>query len=215
MDPLPEFYTSIELVSLLKSGITLPAAVDQFRISGSFSEAKSEELSWLERASNACSSDDSASQAISWAAYHSQHCKGKTKQKCSSTLLPLFEDSAHSPAMIKHAMATVKAAVQYLNPGQTPVLVCDQPLFAIAKEIQWTWPDTFGKNFFVIMLGGLHIEMTALKTLGSWLDGSGWTEALAQAAITTVGTAESYIHCSHVTRTRYAHQVTAVTLNML
>ena len=165
----------------------MPAAIDQFRISGSFTEAKSEELSWLESVSNAYSSDESASPAMSWAAYHSQHCKGKTKQKCSSTLfLSLFEDSAHSPAMIKHAMTMVKAAVQYLNPGQTPVLVCDQPIFAIAKEIQWTWPDTFGENLFVIMLEGLHIE---LKTLGPWLDASGWTEAL-----TTVGTADSYMH---------------------
>ena len=57
----------------------------------------------------------------------------------------------------------VKNAVEYLNPDQAPVLVCDQPLFAIAKEIQWTWPDTFGEIFFVIMLGELHIEMTALK----------------------------------------------------
>ena len=41
----------------------------------------------------------------------------------------------------------VKNAVEYLNPDQAPVLVCDQPLFAIAKEIQWTWPDTFGEFF--------------------------------------------------------------------
>ena len=65
------------------------------------------------------------------------------------------------------------------------------------------------------MLGGLHIEMTALKILGSWFDFSGWTEALAQASITTAGAEESYIHCSHVTWTRYSHQVTAVTLHML
>ena len=56
---------------------------------------------------------------------------------------------------------------------------------------------------------GLHIEMTALKTLGDWLQGSGWTQALVQAEITTAGTADSFLRAAHVTRTRRAHQVTA------
>ena len=215
IDPLPTFYTAIEPVSLSKRGVRLPPAVDQVKMTEIFAEAKTEENAWLESASNACLTEVCANQAISWAAYHAQYGRCQTKQKCSSTLLPLFEDSAHSPAMIKHAMSVVKNAVDYLNPGQAPVLVCDQPLFAIAKEIQWTWPDAFGEESFVIMLGGLHIEMTALKTLGLWLDGSGWTEAMAQSSVTTSGTADSYIHCSHVTRTRYAHQVTAVALHML
>lgn len=78
-------------------------------------------------------------------------------------LLPLFLDNAHSAAMIKHSMDIAKAAVNHLNPGQVPVLTADQPLYAIAKAIQWTWPDTHGEDHFVIMLGGLHIEMTVLK----------------------------------------------------
>ena len=60
-------------------------------------------------------------------------------------------------------MFIVKAVVQHLNPGQTPVLTADQPLFALAKQIQWTWPDTLGKNCFVVTLGGLHIEMAIVK----------------------------------------------------
>ena len=37
------------------------------------------------------------------------------------------------------------------------------------------------------MLGGLHIEMAALKTIGDWLQGSGWAQAPVQADIATVG----------------------------
>jgi len=36
----------------------------------------------------------------------------------------------------------------------------------------------------VVMFGGLHIEMVALKMLGDLLEGSGWTGALFQAGIT-------------------------------
>ncbi len=35
----------------------------------------------------------------------------------------------HSVAMIKHSMTLVQAIVQYLNPGQVPVLAADQPLY--------------------------------------------------------------------------------------
>ena len=64
----------------------------------------------------------------------------------------------------------VKRAVQHLNPGQIPVLAADQPLYALAKHVQWTWPDTHGEDHFVIMFGGLHIEMAMLQLLGDCLE---------------------------------------------
>ena len=67
-------------------------------------------------------------------------------------------------------------------------------------------------NSFVVMFGGLHIEMAILKTLGDLLEGSGWTGVLIQANIATPGTADSFLKVSHVTRTRRAHQVTAGSL---
>ena len=132
-----------------------------------------------------------------------------------NALLPLFLDNASSVAMIRHSMDIVKAAIQHLNPGQTPVLAADQPLYARAKEIQWTWPATHGEDHFVIMFGGLHIEMATLKLLGDWLEDSGWTNALVQADIASSGTANSIIHASHITKTRHAHQVTAASLYTL
>ena len=98
---------------------------------------------------------------------------------------------------------------------QVPVLTLDQPLFTIAKLIQWNWPDVYGEEKFVIILGGLHIEMAALTTLRDFLDGSGWTHALTQADIATAGTAESFLKTSHIKRTRHAHQVSASALSIL
>ena len=117
--------------------------------------------------------------------------------------------------MILHAMNTVKSSVEFLNPGQTPVITCDQPLYAIAKKIQWQWPETQGERNFVVVLGGLHIEMTAWRTLGDLLDGSGWTRAITQANVASSGTADSFLKASHVSRTRHAHQVTACSLHIL
>ena len=112
-------------------------------------------------------------------------------------------------------MDVVKKAVEILNPGQIPIITVDQPLYTVAKQIQWRWPETHGEDHFIVMFGGLHIEMAALKTLGDLLEGSGWTGALVQARVATPGTADSFLKASHVTRTRRAHQVTASSLYLL
>ena len=108
-----------------------------------------------------------------------------------------------------------KLSVNHLNPGQVPVIAFDQPLFAVAREIQWNWSDLYGEKKFVVMFGGLHIEMAFLKVIGGWLEGSGWTTVLADANVATTGTAESFIKVSSVTRSRRAHQVTACSLFIL
>ena len=152
---------------------------------------------------------------ISWAAYHasaqpaqrllllSQHC-------CLSSLM-----TPKYVGLIRLSMDVIKQAVQQLNPGQLPVITLDQPLFTITKQIQWNWPASHGEDHFIIILGGLHIEMAGLKVIGDWLEDTGWVEALVQAKVASAGTAYSFRKASHVTRTRHAHQVTASSLYIL
>ena len=108
--------------------------------------------------------------------------------------MPMFLENAHSVAMIRHALNVVKLATEHVNPGQVPVIAMDQPLFALAKQIQWQWPETYGEEHFVIMFGGLHIEMTALKALGQW-----WTSVLEIAGIASSGIVNSFVNAGHVT----------------
>jgi hypothetical protein len=155
---------------------------------------------------------------LSWAAYHAgceQNDETRDHSKSLSCMLPLFYEDSKSLAMMRHGMDIVKNAVQHLNPGQVPVMTADQPLFTLCKQIQWSWPDIYGEDRIVVMFGGLHIEMNALKVLGELLDGSGWTGALTQANVASSGTADSFLKVSHVTRTRHAHQVTAASLHLL
>ena len=67
----------------------------------------------------------------------------------------------------------------------TPVLAVDQPLFALAKRLQWNEQTPFTEDNFVIMMGGLHIEMACLRIIGDWLQNSGWTGALVYWEVTT------------------------------
>jgi len=54
-------------------------------------------------------------------------------------------------------MDIVREAVKFLNPEQVLVVALDQPLFAIAKLVQWNWPEVYGEDKFVLLLRGLHI----------------------------------------------------------
>lgn len=105
---------------------------------------------------------------LSWSAYHASNASSHV------AVLPLFEESSNSVSMIKHSIDVVIEAIQFLNPGQIPVITMEQPLYAIAKTIQWNWPSVYGENRLVIVMGGLHIEIAALKTFGASLKDSGW-----------------------------------------
>ncbi|XP_044175497.1 uncharacterized protein LOC122958628 [Acropora millepora] len=131
------------------------------------------------------------------------------------SLLPMFTENAHSVAMIQHLIKGIQSAVKHVNPSQVPVTAFDQPLFAIAKQLQWTNGNEFGEDKFVFMLGGLHIEMSFLNVLGKWLTESGWAEMIINAEVARSGVADSFMKGKHVTRTRRAHQVTAACLHTL
>ena len=91
---------------------------------------------------------------MSSAAYHANHQLAGRKVICPSALLPLFHESAHT--VVIHSMDVARKAVQHLNAGQTPVVTFDQHLYATPKQIQWKWPEMYGKDTFVVMFGGLH-----------------------------------------------------------
>jgi hypothetical protein len=130
-------------------------------------------------------------------------------------MLPLFYESSPNPRIMKHGMELVFQIVHFLNPEQIPVFVADQPLYTIAKKIQWTHPEEFGEHKFVVMMGGFHIEMTLWKTMSGLLRDCRWCEVVAAAGIATAGTAASFLTASDPMKMRYAHQVTLATLDKL
>ena len=85
---------------------------------------------------------------------------------CSSVLLPLINESIDSTAMVKHCITVIQKVVHKANPGQISIITADQPVYALHKQIQWKFLHDFGEDTFIIMMGGLHIEMTMLHVLG-------------------------------------------------
>ena len=212
---LPHYYTDVAPVSTGVKGSPVPAGASVSLQRNDY-ESHKEEDRWLRNVYEILlDTEIEAPKNISWAAYHAHRYQRKDIIVSPSALLPLFHENAHSVAMIRHSMDIIRNAVDHINNGQVSVITFDQPLYTIAKQIQWKWPEIYGEEKFVIMLGGLHFEKAALSNVGDWLKGSGWTSALVQADVTTPGTADSFLKVSHITCTRRAHQITLTSLFIL
>ena len=74
------------------------------------------------------------------------------------------------------------------------------------------FPDTFGEDKLVVIMGALHIED---KMISKLLRDTGWATILSRAEVLTSGRAQSTLNEHHIKRTRYAHQVSLVSLYML
>ena len=110
-------------------------------------------------------------------------------------------------------MDVVKQATNLLNPGQIPVITLDQPLFVLAKLVQWQFPATHGEGPYVAMLGGLHTDGSLERT---WrFTGRLWVDFSSIRSLSSAGTAQSMLKAAHLARTRDAHQVTLLTLHIL
>ena len=135
---------------------------------------------------------------ISWDAYHASLDSNPLDPPAVISLLPLFYEKAATLSMVKHGMDVLQSITTHLNPGQIPVMAFDQPLFTLAKFVQWCWPETHGESHFIVMF---HTEMALWNTLGDLLECSGWTTALCEADVASSGTADSFLKVSHLTRT--------------
>ena len=69
---------------------------------------------------------------------------------------------------------------------------------------------------FVVLLGGLHIEMALWSTLGDLMLGSGWPKSLKDAGIVnSLAAGMCPLKAVNVMRKRYAHQDTTAGLDIL
>ena len=63
-------------------------------------------------------------------------------------------------------MTVIQQVVHKVNPGQIPVIIADQLVYVLLKQIQWKFSNDFGVDALIIMMGGLHIEIAMLHVLG-------------------------------------------------
>ena len=142
--------------------------------------------------------------------------KENVKPRAVVGTFPVFsEEKADTMGMQKHAMKVVKDGIEFLNPGQTPIIEGDCPLYARQKMCQWMFPDEVGEENMVCMMGFLHLEMCIQEVAGKLLGGSGWERMFIIAKTHTSGVAASMLGGHKVKRTRHAYFATLAWLNIL
>ena len=138
INTLQESYTTVPPLILPSSTpVVPPQNGDLIGNDMSLPNAFQCEKSWLENVFEELTQGDvQKDEYISWAAYHASLHNELSQSISLGVMLPLFKEQAHSPVMIRHSMSVVRKAVKFLNPGQIPVVTFDQPLYAIAKQVQ-------------------------------------------------------------------------------
>lgn len=97
--------------------------------------------------------EESSNDFLSWSAYNSRSCTDISSYKSTSAMLPLIKDNINSPAVVGHTMDIVISTTKKINPTQTPVWTGDEPVYAIGKQLQWLYPEKYGEDKIILMLG--------------------------------------------------------------
>ena len=104
-------------------------------------------------------------------------------------------------------MLVVKKAIEFVNPGQVPV-IGDCPLYAQHKKCQWGYHDEVIESKMVCFMGFLHVEMTSQDCGGKLVARSGWDWMFSLANVSTTGVVGSLLGGKHVKHKWYAYQLT-------
>ena len=72
----------------------------------------------------------------SLAAFHAQSDERNDHELPISALMPLLRYSSNTASMMKHTLQVIQKAVSYLRANQMSVIFYDQPLYALAKQVQ-------------------------------------------------------------------------------
>ena len=94
-----------------------------------------------------------------------------------------------------------------LNPGQTIVDMSDQPVYALSKRLQQTYPYKFGQGKYCPMFGGLHIEKLFFEIHGQFVAGSGLPQFLNYSKLSITGAGNIALNVPNITSARYLIQV--------
>ena len=151
------------------------------------------EIEWLED----ISSLNEFTLDSSWSVYSAR--KDNTKiVPCVNSVLLLLRQSVATYSMQKHCIEAAKNAIDALNPAQVTVDTSDQPIYSFSRQLQQIFPDSLGPAKYLPMFGGVQIEKLLLEIHGQLIAGSGLTQFLDQAKVSTTGARNVMVNVSQI-----------------
>ena len=141
-----------------------------------------------------------------WSGFMSTYSAGEYPGRSKVLFLPIIDLSPSDPSCIFTTLEFVIEQAKSLN-IQTPVITFDQPLWLNATEIA-----TAKSMQIVIILGGFHLMMSYMGSVGSLMKGSGLEEALGTCYGSN--TVDHMITGKAVSRALRGHFLTASSLQV-
>ena len=114
----------------------------------------------------------------SWSAMISRVSLPMTKTEIG--YLPLWNSSPTDISTVYTVMVSIQTLTNQMGQEHT-IITFDQAIYKTAKEIQWKRPSLFEN--MVIRLGGFHILMNYLGTIGKMVAGSGVAELFVDSGL--------------------------------
>ena len=212
---LPETYANVKPISSipstpLNSPLFAPVCTINVPVPGGnaidvvMMEALTHEREWLEGVHTALSSD----LCKSWAQHHAAKNRCDSSYTGINAILPIISNEVHKIETQHHCMTITKDTINKLNPGQTPLDVSDQPVYALSKTIQWRFNNQFGQGEYFVMFGALHIEKSLLVIHEDIIKCSGLKQILQENELSVVGTVV-IVNVNDIKKARYCIQVCA------
>ena len=81
-----------------------------------------------------------------WSSYHASQKRRSISIYGVNKILPSIREKVHTLATQYHCMNIISKTISVINPNQTPVDTCDQPVYALTKQIQWRYPELFSNS---------------------------------------------------------------------
>ena len=198
---VPESYKTIKSLRIRIAPLYAPSVVvdiSQYLDNGQvIASEKLKVQSWLHKKKD-------IDNIISWSKYHSDNIPN-VFLKGINAVLSIVPKPVHTLSTQYHCMEIIKQTIAYLNPGQTPVVVCNQPVFALIKEIQWGYPETFGSSSYLCLFGGVHFKQCMLTIHGDLIKGSS-LEKISNIYMSIIGSG-TLVHTNYIKQARYCLQV--------
>ena len=207
---MPAEYTSVKDLypTQLKNELWEPASPSYVspKEFSSYNTAVTEEFQWLviygESLSTECLSPG-------WATHDASQERSIQTPPGINTILQLLRDKVSTFNMQAHLMQLNTKWTAVSNPGQFPVDVGDQPVYAHKKELQFRHPDIFSQYFLIF--GQLYIEQSVLVIHGQLIEDSGLVQIVTENKFSMIGLS-AVVDVNNMKRTRYTLQITLCAL---
>lgn len=145
----------------------------------------------------------------SWTGFNQKLSKGEKTEVTQVGYMPILQAPAHEldtlNAVVKRCMHVADALGQRYT-----VITVDQALYCKLVELKWAVKEYRDK--LIVQLGGLHISMCFLATIGNHMASTGLLEAWVESGLLGPNSAEKVLNGKEYKRAMRAHKITAQAL---